>query len=427
MLRELGPFERALTRSDLYSPFNVISVAQLEGRLTPETLKAALRQLQARHEFLKVGIQRRGRRFFFAEAGAADIPLNLIPRTHDDDWLGVVEAEFSRRIDTAHGPLLRCLFLPPGKGGHGEIILTYHHTLMDAVAAVGLWRELLEICGEVRAPESLVGTAPIPPAEADLFPAPFRGWRGDLRLLRFGLGQFWDEAGFNLRMIGKPGPRVRDGARGKVFSVTFDEALTTAVAYRCRREGTTLNSALNAAMLLAVNRRLYRGQSLLMRTFSFVDLRPSLATAPPLDQLGCFISMLRYTVPVVMGMDFWDLARQLHMQIYGSLKSGDKFSAARLAETLIRMLVGTRMFRFANTALSYSGLTDLATGYGDLRLLGLHGFIAGFELGPEFNANANLFDDKLIWDFVYLDTDMDAATARGIAEEVRGIVAKAIT
>jgi len=429
MVRELGAFERALTRSGLYAPFNVVSVARIEGRLAPETLRAALEHVQRRHAFLRVRIQPARGRFFFADAGSVEIPLEIIPRRRDDEWLAVVEAEFSRPIDSAEGPLLRCSFLPPREDRRGEIILTHHHTIMDGVAIVGLWRELLEACAQIQAgapPSAGAGEAPIPPAEESLFPPSYRGWRGDLRLLRFGLGQFWDEVLFNLRMLGRPVPKVRNGAKGKAFSITFDDTQTSAIAYRCRREGITLNSALNAAMLLAVNRRLYRGQSLLMRTFSFADLRPSLAAAPPLEQLGCFISMLRYTVPVTNAMDFWELARLLHQRIYHSLKSGDKFSAARLAETLIRMMVGTRMFRYGNTALSYSGLTDLGTGYGGLRLLGLHGFIAGFDLGPEFSANVNLFKDRLIWDFVYLDTDMDGATAREISEEIRGILTTAI-
>jgi hypothetical protein len=424
VLRELGGLERSLTRSDLYAPFHVVNVAQLSGPLTPEVLHSVLDHLQQRHALLNVSIQRERRRYWFAPAGLRLIPLEVLPRTGDSDWLRAVEAELGRRIPVNTGPLLRCLFLAPGESGKSEIVLTYHHSIMDAAASVSLWQELLDSCRQLMAGQALEGaaSADIPPPLEQLVPPDFRGWRRTVSLARYGLAQLADEVSFQLRMLGKPRPRVREGGRGRVFSLTLEPSLVDALAYRCRQKGITVNSALNAAMLLAVNRYLYARRPLLMRMFSFADLRPSLVAPLPKAALGVYISLLRFTAAVSGSVDFWDLAARLHRDIYHALTSGDKFSGPRMTEMMVGLLTRTRAMRFANTALSYGGVLPLQSRYGSLELLGLHAFVAPIDLSPELGSNAQIFDDRLIWDLVYRDNDMDSPTAEAIAEELTAIL-----
>jgi hypothetical protein len=94
-----------------------------------------------------------------------------------------------------------------------------------------------------------------------------------------------------------------------------------------------------------------------MRTFSFGDLRSYVD--PPLhaENLGLYISMMRYTVNVRGDIDFWSLARDLHKMIYATLKSGDKFVASAMAESLMKMVTGLRAFRMCASALNYNGVS----------------------------------------------------------------------
>ena len=121
-----------------------------------------------------------------------------------------------------------------------------------------------------------------------------------------------------------------------------------------------------------------------MRTFSFASLRPYVQ--PPLgdEDLASYISLLRYTVLVSGGIEFWSLARNLHKKIYSSLKSGDKFVAATLAEPLMKMVTSSKSFRMASTALNYSGVVPVQSVYGSIRVMGLHGFVSAYDLGLNF-------------------------------------------
>ena len=51
----------------------------------------------------------------------------------------------------------------------------------------------------------------------------------------------------------------------------------------------------------------------------------------------------------------------------------------------------------------------------------MHGFISNFRLGPEFSAQANLFNERLNLDVLYLDTDMDRAGAQEIADDILSV------
>jgi hypothetical protein len=187
----------------------------------------------------------------------------------------------------------------------------------------------------------------------------------------------------------------------------------------------TLNSVLNTAMLLAVNRHLYTGQQLPMQTVSLASLRPYVQ--PPLgdEDLASYVSLLRYRVSVSGGADFWSLARSLHRKIDSSLKSGDKFVAATLAESFMRRLTRSKSWRMAATALNYSGVVPVQSVYGSIRAMGLHSCVSAHDLGPEFSAEALIFNNQLSVDFVYLEADMGREEASALVEEIKSILKSA--
>jgi len=127
-------------------------------------------------------------------------------------------------------------------------------------------------------------------------------------------------------------------------------------------------------------------------------------------------------VPVSGGIDFWSLAHSLHKKIGSSLKSGDKFVAATLAESIIGRLTRSRSFRMAATALNYRGVVPVQPVYGSIRVMGIHGFVSAYDLGPEFSAEALIFNNQLFLDFVYLEADMSREEANAIVEEIKSIL-----
>ena len=428
MIRELGIFERAQLISNHYATFHIVGVLRINSSLPSQALQRSLTELQKRHPFLSAHIADENGRPSFTSLSDPKLPLRILPRLDDDYWIQVTESELENRIDAQAGPLFRCVYLHDESHQHGEIILTLSHSIADAASAGQLLHELMTICASLSddASVSLPKLSPAPPLESR-FPHGFSGWRLNVRILAYAFTQMVDEISYRIRTIGKRTPPFHGkSARGHILPVQFPSDLVEPFAQRARKEGVTLNSALNAALLLAVNHHLYNGEKLPMRTFSFADLRPHVEPPLPPENLGLYISMMRYTVDVDGDGDFWSLARRLHKKTYASLKSGDKFIASAMSESLMTMLVKMDSVRLCASALNYNGVVPVQPSYGQLKVLEIHGFVSPHPFGPEMASQAQLFNDQLVWDFAYLEEDMDQEKAKAIVDEIKKIILSVI-
>jgi len=422
MKRELGSFERALVITDQHAPFHIVNVLRLENAPPPHIVRQALKVLQNHHPFLTSRLINEKGKYYLASLIEPGLPFHFLPRWNNDHWVQVAEAELGRRMDVSTGPLFRCTYLFDSSVC-GDIIFSFFHSIVDAASVSQLMSELLTTCASFmdQRTVSVYELPPAPPAESR-FPPAYQGLRLTLNMLGYATRQLADEVFYRLRIHGKRIPSLhKNPVRGRILSIHFSQDLIEPFAARARNEGTTLNSALNAAMMLAVNRNLYAGQQVPMRTFTFADLRPYVK--PPLgnEELACYISMLHHTVSVSGGMDFWELARTLHKKIYSSFESGDKFVAAVMAEPQMKMVTRLQSFRMGATSLSYNGIVPIQSNYETIKVTGIHSFVSAYDLGPEFSAQAQIFNGQLFWGFTYLDADMSQGEAKGIVEEIKSI------
>lgn len=416
MLRKLGIFERAMLITNQHAPFNVVSVLQMENAPAPASVENALKLLQARQPFLRARI-RDGK---FESLPDAPLPFRLIERSHAEQWREVAEAEMAHPYDHETGPLFRAAYIYGD--GYGDLVLNVHHAIMDAASGMNLLDELLKLCsGEITDRPRLQ----VAPVFETVFPPQHQGWQRAVKLAGYAFSQMAEMAAFAWRTRGKRTPPVHLGGKGHLATLLLPEDLVDALSRQGRKHGVTLNSMMNAALMLATNRHLYDGATLPMQTFAFADLRPY--TVPPTgtEQLANYISMLRFTVDVSGEMDFWTLAKELHEKIYRALKSGDKFSAALMTENLMKMFTRMKSMRMGSTALNYSGNVPLRTEYGKIKVIGLHAFVSAYDLGPEVASQARLFNDQVWWDFMVLDTDMDAALTETVLAEIKSILENA--
>jgi hypothetical protein len=433
MRRTLGSFETALTLSGDHAPFVVVLVLQLDATPSPERLRGALDALQRRHPPLGVRIVERRGCFAYEPDGTPPIPLEVRPRGGDDAWRETAEAELACPVDRRAGPLLRCLLLSSDAAvdssqARCELVLTFHHAIMDGASGAALAGELLRLSAPGSEPglePSPTGAAAALPAVEALFPRSYRGARGATRRAGFLARQLADELAFRYRRWSAGGgrsPAVSSSARCRVLPLGLSREETSALVRRSRRERVTLTGALHAALLLAVHRRLYGGRPGPLRYLAFADLRAHLSPPPDATALGSCIAMLRYTARVdgSAGPEaLWPLARRVSAQIDAGVRRGDRFGAVGFSEPMMRQVLAGRTGRMAATALSYVGPVALAAeGAGPMRVRGLRSFVSNLPEGPQYTAQARLFGGELLLDVVYLEADLDEALARAIAEDL---------
>ncbi|UCH97061.1 MAG: hypothetical protein JSV88_09480 [Candidatus Aminicenantes bacterium] len=431
MRRELGNFERAQVITNEHYPFNAVIILCISNGPSEETLREVLKHLRRRHPLLSVHIHKEKGRYFFVSEAAPAIPLKVVERQNSEHWQQVVEQELNREVDIFKGPLIRLTYLigpvGPGKKNESEIVITFQHAVIDASSTANFLHELLSLCEKIETHGSVEGfnnLEPLPPAEA-FFPSSFQGMRRKWHNFLFILRQIGDEFLYRLRTRSRRKAPIHAAGRGKILTITLTKDTSNALNKHSRKKRITINNLFNAAILMAVHKHLYDGQTLPLRHFNFADLRPYLT--PPLDTqyLGSYFSMMRFTVGMKENPKVWELARKINDITYTSFKRGDKFCANLLSPQMMQAILRFKSFRMAVTALSFTGFLMLEKHYGAIEVRDIHAFVSNFVLGPEYTAQTRWFDGRFYWDILYLDSDMDYKQAKVIAEEIRTILESA--
>ncbi len=423
--RPLGDFERTQQLTSEVHPFNLVICLGLAGKLDERSLTGALEVLQRRHALLRSRIAggRHGPRFELDD-DRTPVPWRRVDRDGRDRWELEVESELERPFEPEAAPLARACLVSDGDGGERhEIVLAFHHAIVDAVAVTTVLRSLLDLAASGgRSTESW--SSVLPRAADESLPASHRGlgarWSSGSFLAR----QMVDELGYRWRTRGVRARSAIGPFRCRVLSWSLDESETTRLVRTTRRRRVSVWSALNAAMLLCVARRRYSSGPLPHRYLAFPLLRPYLDPPVPDDVVASYFSILRLMVTLDHDTDLWQLARAIHDQSDRAAKGGEQFVSSRWGEMSMKTLLSQRVTRMSTIALNYSGAVELAAA-GDLVAESLHAFVSNFPLGPEYTAQARVFRRRLWFDVLYLDSDMDEPEARAISDDMGELLGQA--
>ncbi|MGW0531565.1 non-ribosomal peptide synthetase [Streptomyces sp. NPDC003032] len=261
-----GLLFHAVRDSDGPDPYLVQARFRIGSAISPETVRAALGALMERHPNLRACFRHE----------RLDRPVQVIPHAVTVPWseadltgrtpvevesatADLLAADRTRRFDLARPPALRALFVRHDTGG--ELVLSFHHILLDGWSVPVLERDLA----------ALVTGRTLPPA------VPYRQYA--LWLSRQDQGRAeaaWREALAGLERPAPLVPPVRpaapvppgddagDDSSDPSYDSSSDEPdtvrlhltaeLTAALARRAAAEGVTLNTLTQAAWSLVLAR-----------------------------------------------------------------------------------------------------------------------------------------------------------------------------
>lgn len=416
MTRKMGNIEQAQTLVNEYSSSVALGVLRLRHFPPPKDVQIALNLLQKRHPLLQTKITRHaGELFFETIPNCPPISLEVIESVQDGDWLSVVQQEISSKI-RPDALLLHCFYIQyVNSDAPVDFIMVFHHVMMDAFSGANLLQELLLLLsGEWVEPLPMMPL--LDPCDA-YFPQTMQGLRRVTRLARFMAAQMGDELSYRFKTRNGRIPPISQATTNIPLIRRLSVVETRALLRAVRNHDVTMNSAVATAQLLAVHKHLYKNETRPLRTIIFANLRPYLDPPISADNLGCYVTLTRQTVPLVSTPDFWEVAQQIQQNITSGMRRGDGFLNALMSKQLVKMIFGRESERFSATAITYVGALPLRAKYGDIEVVDFHAFLAGNRLGPEFFAFCQIFRGQLSWDFAYLDTDLDDEMANQIADE----------
>jgi NRPS condensation-like uncharacterized protein len=316
--REATAVERFFTRS----PFSIVTmVARIKGNVTKEMLKNAVEQVQRQHFLLRVRIEDdQDHKQWFTSQGVQDIPIEIVPRDAEDDWIKIHADALEIPFEFETRPAIR--FILVQSTNVSELIILCHHMICDGMSLAYLARDVMIRLGE---PGLKVETHVAPPVmDLDNLPADV-SQSGLAQFFIKRMNQQWVEERefFDQEDYEVLTQTYWDHYHHKFFSIELSEAETSALVNRCRAENVSVNSALTAAFTGAqsfvTGKKPFHSKIVVA-----ASLRDRLPISPG-EGMGMYAGSVELKFTYKYRRSFWENARLFHRTIQPKLKNRNLF------------------------------------------------------------------------------------------------------
>ncbi len=103
--RQLGSVESLFATLHSMGAMLYVNIARIQGALSRDLLGSALELVQRRHPLLRAHLQESKEGFHFRAEGTRAIPLKVIARHHEEQWLELAESELLQPFTGELDPL----------------------------------------------------------------------------------------------------------------------------------------------------------------------------------------------------------------------------------------------------------------------------------------------------------------------------------
>ena len=357
-------FERLMFRRP---NVNVIMVARIKGNVAEEKLKLAIKQLREKHSLLAVRVEIDDEQnAWFKKGEVPEIPIEVIPRMSDDDWLQKIPEELEYLFEFDKGPLIRFVLLQSQE--ISDLIVNGHHTICDALGLTYLIKDVMNLLENPNAEIKILLNPPNfeeailnPPKVSFLF-----------RLLMKFIKKRWDKKNisFNERDYRTLHHEYWKN-KNSVLLWSLTESQTSVIISRCREEGITVYSAICTAFQAAQHEIQGNSKSYFQTLVMPVNLRNMLSVHVG-EALALYATSTHPRLKYSSKKEFWEMARIFQKKIKSTIKKKDLlFKSALKIQAMPPSLIDSFFFqkyallndKLASRVLKAAGLNKLIFGY----------------------------------------------------------------
>lgn len=246
---------------DPETPVNCIFAAKIKGELLEQNFKTALEKIQQKHALLRVVIDSKSEKypFFIEEKEIAPIPLRIVERKTDQDWLTESQKEWKILFEEEKTPLARVVWV---RGQDvSEVFWAIPHCISDGTTGVTLMKELLQLLDnpalELEPYEAFTSVDEFLPSNFNVKSKKFKA-----RLyLTFARLFFMLQQKSKKRNLGKD----------YVLHQKLDPTTTAQITERCKANGVSVHALLCSAFMQAFQE--VKGKEAKGKVISPVDVR----------------------------------------------------------------------------------------------------------------------------------------------------------
>ena len=308
-------FERKVTPLERFfslSPYSIVTVvARIKGNITERMLTEAVHKVQQRHTNLLVRIRVDDEHIpWFTSEDVKEIPIIILPRESNEDWITVQHKESMRLFEFDERPAIRFILVYSPE--ISELIILCHHIICDGLSLAFLARDIMFHLGN-------------PNKEAEILPDPIPI---DLNNLPIGvsinpitklfinrINKRWqkEQIHFDKEDYRNISEAYWKKANHQIMSIELSESQTSKLVQRCKVEKVTVNSALTTAFAGAP--QIVQSRSKELSTIAIAgDLRDRLEK-PAGEEMGYFAGAITLDYSYDEKRGFWENARRLNQKV----------------------------------------------------------------------------------------------------------------
>ena len=428
--RKLGLVEKFMTLGHEVGGGLIVNIVYIEGSLTPDTIKKALTLVQKRHPILQVYIVEHEDGFYFESEGITEIPVQVIYKEDDSETIKIAEQELHIKFTHEKSPLCRVTILySESKSNSREIIITFHHGIIDGVSCMKFIDNLLFYCQKIIDGENIPEVEYLeflPPAEEmlnfDLL--------NENKLENYQLQKEEKEA--QPQLIIEQTASVNQRFT-RMLPRMLSKENTKILIEKCKQENTSVHSAICVAMLFA-SAQLFSTDDNINFSYAFpVSLRKYCQPKIPNATLGCFISILAFNQLINQDTIFWNLARECKAKTHDALIDGVHINLlkqqGKLQENksldfernrMIQSRLSKENTMARNNIFSISNRGKFRFSYysDQLKIKELYFAIGQHISGDCFWLGVVTLNEKLFCNFIYVEPLITKKTAQLLADNV---------
>ncbi len=404
--RKLNDIETAFAIANTQYPLCVVCILHVSQSPDIAAWQQCIDALQKRHWLLRAQLIKQGGVFYFRES--ADYPaitVSAIARTNNESWREEAERLLNEHF-AAEAPLMKVTAVFDSDATQSELIVAFHHAIVDGTYARLLLHEILSIAG---LPDGMHDTGMVhtKPQFSKKRQEPF---------LSFARRKLSNEITYWKR-------GAKSSIPGDSTNATLNLQLTLTdsenLIAQTSRHGISLNSLLLAAMAQAVLNQYYTSSNpTLVRVISFADVRQLLIQNNNELYAGCLVSMLRSDITINTPQNLLRMASTIHKSLTRAALRGEPLTMFKLSKRLMQLTLRLKQQRLATVAISFLGPLHLQQQYGSVELKHVTSFITNNQLGPQLSAFSKILFGCISIDFTYLTAETSHEAAKSMVAAI---------
>jgi hypothetical protein len=310
---------------DALTPLNGVFAVKIQGNISLNILNTALCKIQQKHYLLRTTIRKnkKGELWFVPDLNINKIPVRIVERAGEDDWMAESKKEWEKLFDGVNDPMARLVWIKGEEAS--DLLLICPHCISDGTAFVSLMSDLLMLIDE---PDNELVSYPAYKSVKDLVAHSFTATPQQVIKTKViaGLAKLF----FLFKSLTNKHP-VGDSY---MLHWKLGTAETASLMTKCKANGVTVHAALCVAFLDAF--RFVNGNTAHGKVISPVDIRRFISEIKD-DHLFAFAPIAELSIDKSTAAGFWLKAKKLKdglankiaaMKVYELLVMSEYFHAS---------------------------------------------------------------------------------------------------